>query len=118
EEQRRDQSPAPRPPADQPQRPWRTEGVPSSRGDGSPESGRSRWIRRAVVLIAVYLVVFGLLSYQDRLGGPPTVSYTEFTKQVEAGNVAEVFSRGDRIEGVLVEPAPRPTDERAGDEPG
>ncbi|HUP71416.1 MAG TPA: ATP-dependent zinc metalloprotease FtsH [Acidimicrobiales bacterium] len=51
----------------------------------------------------------GLVCHAGRLGGPPTVAYTEFTQQVEAGNVAEVFSRGDRIEGVLKAPAPRPS---------
>lgn len=55
-----------------------------------------------------YLVVFILLSLQDGLGGPTTVPYTEFTAQVQQHNVAEVFSRGQTIEGTLREPKPVP----------
>jgi hypothetical protein len=32
--------------------------------------------------------------------------YTEFTSQVEKGNVAEVFARGEHLEGTLPSPAP------------
>lgn len=51
---------------------------------------------------------FGLLTLQDRLNGPEAVSYTEFKSQVTAKNVAEVFSRGDTIQGALKKPAPIP----------
>jgi len=79
-------------------------------GDGD---GRSwpRWVRLVVGFGLAYLVLFAVVSWQDRMGGPPTISYSEFTEQVEDGNVAEVFSRGDRIEGVLEEPARRLDDE-------
>lgn len=56
-----------------------------------------------------YLLVFGSLSVQDGLGGPTEIPYTDFTVQVEQHNVAEVFSRGDTIEGTLREPKPVPT---------
>jgi cell division protease FtsH len=36
------------------------------------------------------------------------VPYSEFTDQVEAGNVAEVFSRGESIQGALRQPRPLP----------
>jgi cell division protease FtsH len=90
--------------------------VPPVQQDGGPEKTPSHWPRRILVLLAVYLGGFLLLSYQDRLDDPPTVSYTEFTRQVAAGNVAEVFSRGDRIEGVLDEPAPRTDGHAPGDD--
>jgi cell division protease FtsH len=53
-----------------------------------------------------YLVLFGLLTVQDRLSGPQAVSYTEFKTQVAAKNVAEVFARGDSIEGQLRKAVP------------
>jgi len=48
------------------------------------------------------------LSFQDALGGPTKVPYTEFTTQVEQRNVAEVFSHGDTIEGTLRQAKPLP----------
>jgi len=55
-----------------------------------------------------YLVLFGLLTVQDRLSGPQTVSYTDFKVQVGSRNVSEVFSRGDSIEGQLKKAVPQP----------
>jgi cell division protease FtsH len=92
-------APADRPPA----RPWRTEGLPP---DQAPRK-RSRWSTLGW-LVAGYLVFFALVSVQDRLNGPQALSYTEFKAQVAKKSVAEVFSRGDTIEGVLKQPAPLP----------
>jgi cell division protease FtsH len=50
---------------------------------------------------AAYLVLFAILTIQDRLSGPQPVPYTEFKSQVAGKNVAEVFARGDSIEGQL-----------------
>jgi len=103
--------PPPVPTSSEPARPWRTEGMP---GDGRGGGGRARrpeWWKVLLLLGGAYLVVFWLVSSEDARGGPATVPYTEFTRQVEAGNVEEVFSQGDRIEGVLREPAARPDDE-------
>jgi cell division protease FtsH len=55
-----------------------------------------------------YLVFFGILTIQDRLSGPQPVPYTEFKAQVANKNVAEVFARGDSIEGQLKKPAAVP----------
>src|SRR5215468_5391553 len=100
------QPPSPQPgvpPSDQPsRRPWRTEGLPK----GEPAKQR-RWIGAAAWGVG-YLILFGLLTLQDRLARPEAVSYTEFKAQVAAGNVAEVFARGDTIEGALKKPAPMP----------
>jgi cell division protease FtsH len=54
------------------------------------------------------LVLFTLLTMQDRMAAPEVLSYTEFKHQVAAGNVAEVFARGDTIEGKLKNPAASP----------
>ena len=55
-----------------------------------------------------YLLLFGVLTLQDRLSGPQAVPYTEFKTQVANKNVAEVFARGDSIEGQLKKAAPLP----------
>jgi len=55
-----------------------------------------------------YLILFGLMTLQDRMTAPETIPYTEFNAQVTAGNVAEVFARGESIEGKLKKPAPSP----------
>ena len=85
------------PPSDQgAQRPWRTEGVPGGQA-AKPRSGWMRWL----LWPAVYLILFGLFTYQDRMSEPEAVSYTEFKGQVATKNVKEVFTRGDTIQGAL-----------------
>jgi len=53
------------------------------------------------VWVVGYLVLFGILTLQDRLSGPQPVPYTDFKTQVTDKNVAELFARGDSIEGQL-----------------
>jgi cell division protease FtsH len=78
--------------------PWRVEGMG---GDPAPDGrpARSPWARfwwLLIVLLAVNWIISSLL-----LGPSPrdTVSYTFFTQQVSAGNVAEVTSTAETIEG-------------------
>lgn len=40
--------------------------------------------------------------------GLVTISYSEIVQQVDAGNVAEVFARGESIQGTLKEARPAP----------
>jgi cell division protease FtsH len=108
-------SPKPSPPPERvstpPQRPWRTEGLPGDPGAASkkPEWNWGRFLLRALL---VYGVVFVFLTLQDRMNGAQAISYTEFDKQVEAGNIAEVFARGHTIQGALrtekAVPEPKP----------
>src|SRR2546422_1700660 len=86
-----------------PARPWRTEGLP----DGHAPKRRPRWITAAIWFLG-YLLFFGVLTVQDRLSGPQPVPYTEFKNQVANKNIAEVFARGDSIEGQLKKPEPVP----------
>ena len=79
-----------------PERPWRTEGLPKAR----PPIRRQWWIT-AAMWMGGYLLLFGVLTIQDRLSGPEPVPYTEFKAQVANKNVAELFARGDSIEGQL-----------------
>jgi cell division protease FtsH len=88
-----------------PARPWRTEGLPKRQ----PEQ-RPRWMTIAIWAFG-YLLLFGALTVQDRLSGPQPVPYTEFKTQVSNDNVAELFARGDSIEGQLKEPVPVPGQE-------
>jgi cell division protease FtsH len=55
------------------------------------------------------VLLFTTLTMQERLAEPDAVPYTEFKRQVEAGNVAEVFARGESIEGGLKKEAPLPS---------
>jgi cell division protease FtsH len=89
------------PPRQQPHQPWRAEGLPK----GEPPKPRPRWIISAAWIVG-YLLLFGLLTIQDRLSGPQPVPYTEFKGQVAGKNVQEVFARGDSIEGQLKNAAP------------
>ena len=79
-----------------PSRPWRTEGLPK----GQPTKPRPRWLTMAIWMVG-YLMLFGVLTVQDRLSGPQPVPYTDFKTQVTDKNVAELFARGDSIEGQL-----------------
>ena len=85
-------------------KPWRTEGLPAS--SGSPM--RSRWKMAAIWLLG-YLIFFGILEFQDRSSGPVSVPYTEFKAQVANRNVAELFARGDSIQGKLRKAVPIPS---------
>jgi cell division protease FtsH len=90
-------------PSTQPAKPWRTEGLP----EGQAPKPKPRWMRLGAWLLA-YVVLFGAFEVQDRLSGPQAVPYTEFKAQVAAKNVAQVFARGDSIEGELKSAAPVP----------
>jgi cell division protease FtsH len=79
-----------------PSRPWRTEGLPK----GQPTKPRPRWLTMAIWVVG-YLILLGVLTVQDRLAGPQPVPYTDFKSQVTDKNVAELFARGDSIEGQL-----------------
>jgi cell division protease FtsH len=92
-------------------KPWRTEGLPSGQDRGG--ANRPSWWRMLAWFAGLYLLFFGLTSWQDTLGDDPTqpIPYTEFTAQVRDQNVAEVSSRGDTIEGILKQPKPVPGEE-------
>ena len=95
-------SPVP-PPSQAPQQPWRTEGLP-------PRQPKKPRLRRSTIAIWLvgYLLLFGVLTVQDRLAGPQPVPYTEFKNQVTSKNVATLFARGDSIQGELKKAAAVP----------
>ncbi|MEU6863151.1 ATP-dependent zinc metalloprotease FtsH [Streptomyces sp. NPDC046876] len=91
-------SPTPAPPRDRADTPWRSEGAPPT----PPPRRRMPGGWRGLILAAliVFLLTNVVLSFFNE-GGEPTISYTEFSKQVGAGNVSKIYSKGDRIQGEL-----------------
>ncbi|MFJ4619348.1 ATP-dependent zinc metalloprotease FtsH [Streptomyces sp. NPDC088812] len=84
-----------------PDQPWRTEGTPdeAARQPGGRRP-RGRWWALAVTAVIVFLLVYGGLHFYGR-GNEPTISYTEFSRQVDRGNVDTIYSKGDAIQGRL-----------------
>ncbi|HEX3827380.1 MAG TPA: ATP-dependent zinc metalloprotease FtsH, partial [Sporichthyaceae bacterium] len=88
------------PPAPAP--PWRVEGLPhppGTAGQAPPPGGSLRrprwWVILAGLLLVNWIISALLLSSANRA----QVSYTFFTQQVDAGNVAEITSTADTIQG-------------------
>lgn len=93
----------PVPPRKDAEPPWRTEGTPDDeQPKPSPGGRRMRggWWRLVLTALIVYLIANLVLSFFDR-GDEPTISYTEFSKQVDAGNVSKIYAKGDAIQGEL-----------------
>ncbi|WP_328750827.1 ATP-dependent zinc metalloprotease FtsH [Streptomyces sp. NBC_00285] len=92
----------PAPPRKSPEQPWRTEGTPEE--PPKPPSGgrrpRGGWWSLIVTALVVYLIANLVLSFFNE-GDEPTISYTEFSKQVDAGNVSKIYAKGDAIQGQL-----------------
>src|SRR6266567_2076670 len=92
----------PVPPRKAPDRPWRTEGTPPE--PTPPPSGRRKmpggWGGLILAALVVYLIATLVLSFFNE-GNEPTISYTEFSKQVNDGNVTKIYSKGDAIQGQL-----------------
>lgn len=83
-------SPSPQPANRHPDQPWRTEGLPG--GEDDDKTRRSRWLRATVITLVFYALVFALLTWQDIGNDPVAISYTAFTEQVKARNVARTSS--------------------------
>ncbi|MGV9698237.1 ATP-dependent zinc metalloprotease FtsH [Streptomyces sp. NPDC003470] len=92
----------PSPPRKAPEPPWRTEGTPDE--PPKPPSGgrrlRGGWWNLVLAALVVYLIANLVLSFFNE-GDEPTISYTEFSKQVDEGNVSKIYAKGDAIQGQL-----------------
>ncbi len=53
-------------------------------------------------------MLFAIFTLQDRLSGPQAIPYTDFKVQVSNKNIAELFARGNSIEGELKKPVAVP----------
>jgi cell division protease FtsH len=87
-------------------KPWRTEGL-SDRQSTPPRRSKINWLRFVLTLVAVYAAFFLISTFFDQ-GKPETIAYTEFTGQVRAGNVKDIYAQGSSIEGTLKKPAKDP----------
>ncbi|MFE2877973.1 ATP-dependent zinc metalloprotease FtsH [Streptomyces roseus] len=65
------------------------------------------WRGLVLAALIVFLLANVALSYFNQ-GDEPTVSYTEFSKQVADGNVSKIYSKGDAIQGELKNKQPLP----------
>ncbi|MFE5811570.1 ATP-dependent zinc metalloprotease FtsH [Streptomyces sp. NPDC056491] len=102
---RRVPSPTPVPPRDRADTPWRSEGAPPTPAPKKRMPGGWRGLILAALI--VYLVTNLVLSFFNE-GDEPTIAYTEFSKQVAAGNVSKIYSKGDAIQGQLKAAQPLP----------
>ncbi|MEU1048171.1 ATP-dependent zinc metalloprotease FtsH [Streptomyces sp. NPDC005897] len=92
----------PSPPRKAPEPPWRTEGTPDE-PSGPPSGGRRMrggWWNLVLAALIVYLIANLVLSFFNE-GDEPTISYTEFSRQVDEGNVSKIYAKGDAIQGQL-----------------
>ncbi|MFJ6633070.1 ATP-dependent zinc metalloprotease FtsH [Streptomyces sp. NPDC091376] len=93
------------PPRDRTDQPWRSEGAPPPTPPKRKMPGG--WPGLVLAAILVFCIAFVALSYFTN-GDERTISYTEFTKQVTAGNVTKIYAKGDTIEGQLKNERPVP----------
>lgn len=98
-------SPAPVPPRDRADTPWRSEGAPPAPPPKKKMPGG--WRGLILTALILYLITNVVLSFFNE-GDEPTISYTEFSKQVADGNVSKIYSKGDAIQGELKAKQPLP----------
>ncbi|WP_042453975.1 ATP-dependent zinc metalloprotease FtsH [Streptacidiphilus jiangxiensis] len=97
---------SPVPPREDPDKLWRSEGAPST-PPPPRKTSRGNWFSMILTALVVFLLVDLLLSAFG--GGRKTnIPYTEFTKQLSAGQVSEIYAKGDSIEGKLKSAQPNP----------
>lgn len=98
-------SPTPVPPRDRADTPWRSEGAPPTPPPKRKMPGG--WRGLILTALIVYLITNLVLSFFNE-GDEPTISYTEFSKQVADGNVSKIYSKGDAVQGQLKTKQPKP----------
>ncbi|MBV9473576.1 MAG: ATP-dependent zinc metalloprotease FtsH [Solirubrobacterales bacterium] len=98
-------TPTPRPPG------WKVTPAPDGRGQrpGTPSTGpRSRWIIAAVV-VALLALNLWISSQALQPNAPVRIPYSPtFLTQVQSGNVREISSTGDSIQGTFKQPVKYP----------
>ncbi|WP_190084753.1 ATP-dependent zinc metalloprotease FtsH [Streptomyces longisporoflavus] len=100
----------PVPPRRATDKPWRSEGAPPPAPTPPPKKKMpGGWGGLILTALIVYLIANLVLSFFNE-GDEATISYTEFSKQVDSGNVTKIYSKGDAIQGQLKKEQERPGD--------
>ncbi|MER5947852.1 ATP-dependent zinc metalloprotease FtsH [Streptomyces sp. NPDC001904] len=100
----------PVPPRDRTDQPWRSEGAPPPPPQPPPKRKMpGGWGGLILTALIVYLIANLVLSFFNQ-GDEPTISYTEFSKQVANDNVTKIYAKGDAIQGQLKKEQPTPDD--------
>ncbi|MEU6679550.1 ATP-dependent zinc metalloprotease FtsH [Streptomyces sp. NPDC046853] len=100
----------PVPPRRATDKPWRSEGAPPPAPTPPPKKKMpGGWGGLILTALVVYLIANLVLSFFNE-GDEPTISYTEFSKQVDSGNVTKIYSKGDAIQGQLKKEQEKPGD--------
>ncbi|MEU5382977.1 ATP-dependent zinc metalloprotease FtsH [Kitasatospora cineracea] len=99
----------PVPPRQTPDQPWRSEGAPPPPPPKKKMPGG--WTGLILTALVVFLLSDVLLSFFGN-GGSTTISYTEFNKQLNSGNITKIYAKGDAIEGNLKNKQPKPDGEK------
>jgi cell division protease FtsH len=79
---------------------------PFQRGQGAGCSGSSL----ITILLIMAMIPFLFSIFNGSLTNQSEISYTEFRNQLTSGNIEEVTIAGERVSGVLTEPATRVDD--------
>ncbi|GAA2322816.1 ATP-dependent zinc metalloprotease FtsH [Streptomyces kunmingensis] len=103
----------PVPPRDRTDQPWRSEGAPPPPPQTPKRKMPGGWGGLILTALVVYLVANLILSFFNQ-GDEPTISYTEFSKQVADDNVTKIYAKGDAIQGQLKKEQPTPDDSDSG----
>ncbi|MEY9935711.1 ATP-dependent Zn protease [Streptacidiphilus sp. MAP5-52] len=101
---------SPVPPREDPDKLWRSEGAPPP-PPAPHKPSRRNWFSMLLTALIVFLLIDALLNLFGN-GGSISVPYTEFTKQLNAGQVSEIYAKGDSIQGKLKSAQPQPGDGR------
>ncbi len=98
------------PPREDPDKLWRSEGAPPP-PQPPRKTPRGSWLSMILTAVVVFLLVDLLLNVFGA-GDKLNVPYTEFTKQLNAGQVSEIYAKGDSIEGKLKSAQPDPNNSK------
>jgi cell division protease FtsH len=90
---------------------WRVEGAAPPPTPGPPEGAApkpprgAQWVRRIwLIVVAALLVNWIIVAAMSRPSPFLTTSYTFFHQQVEAGNISQITSQGNAVQGVFKHP--------------
>ncbi|MDY7102809.1 MAG: ATP-dependent zinc metalloprotease FtsH [Actinomycetota bacterium] len=96
--------------------PWRVEGLDEDQPKGGGGGGKWSWRGPRFWLVIFVLLIVNWIVSSALFGNVPDrlrVPYTTFREQVVDGNVVEITSRGDTIQGLFDDPVTYPDGDEA-----